>query len=645
MKKKKRKLIIIGIVIILITVVAFVGFGRMRGNSEKKPDRIEVVRRSPFVVKLNERGNLEPLIKVEVRSNVEGEIKKLYVDEGYDVVKGQELLKIDEKQIREEYNQAEANYKAAQAEWERAVENVTLSSGKLESDIQLAESTLKSAQANLEATKARAEQQKFQARTSIKNLEDLLEQDKIALKKVELALEQSRNAEKSAKAKLDNAKAELDRKEELYKKKFVSLQEVENAQLAHSSAQSQYESAQNDIQAQEKNVQSQQKSVENREMRIQAEKDDLKILEGSLAKEISQVEIQIQQAQERLNLLTKSEGSEKQITELAKATAEANLLRAKSALNNAKERWDWTTVVAPMTGRVVKCDVEEGEIVTSGRAAWSQGPPIMIIADLSKMIVKAYVHEFDIGKVKVGQRAEIEVSAYPDDVFEGEVKEISPSGQLMDNIIKFEVMVMVTKAPKPLMPSMTADVDIIVDERDNVLQLPLEAIVPREAIQVKADIKTEMLRKLKDQDVKITISDHPDTKLDGEVTEIAPAKPGFSTSEVTIVMKGSPKELQPGTSRTADIVISDDENIPNVQIRIETEKKHYVKLVKEEVGQIAKNPGEKEEKKDKGKEGEKEEEKMVKVGERTQSNIEILDGLKEGDKVKVVPVGGEKKEK
>jgi HlyD family secretion protein len=577
----KKKLIIIGVVIILVAVVIFVAVAKMRGRSEKKTDRIEVVRRGPFVVKLNERGNLEPLIKVDVRSNVEGEIEKLYVDEGYDVVKGQKLLKIDEKQIREEYNQSQANYNAAEAEMDRAMENITLSSGRLESNIQLGEST--------------------------------------------------------------NAKAELDRKEELHRKKFVSLQEVENARLAYSSAQSQYESAQNDVQAQEKDVQSREKSIESREMRIQAEKSDLENLKESLNKEEDQVEIQIQQAQERLDLLTKSEGSERQIAELAKTTAKASLLRAKSALNNAKERLDWTTIIAPMAGRVVQCDVEEGEIITSGRSAWSQGPAIMIIADLSKMIVKAYVHEFDIGKVKVGQRAEIEISAYPDDVFEGEVKEISPSGQPMDNIIKFEVMVMVTKAPKPLLPAMTADVDIIVDERDNVPQLPLEAVIPREAIQIKTDIKKEMLSKLRDQEVKIAISNYPDKTFDGKVTEIAQARPGFTTSEVTIIMKGSPKELQTGTSRTADIIISDDEKISNAQTRIETEKKYYVKLIKEETGEVTENPGDKEKKKDKGKEEKTEEEKMVKVGERTQSNIEILDGLKEGDKVKVVPVGGEKK--
>ena len=635
----KKKLIIIGVVIVLIAIVAFVVMAKMRGKSENKTDRIEVVRRGPFVVKLNERGNLEPLIKVEVRSNVEGEIKKLYVDEGYDVVKGQKLLEIDEKQIREEYNQFSANYDAAKAEMDRAEENIALISDKLESDIQLAEAGLRSAQANLEGTQSYNQQQLSQARTSISTMENLLEQDRISLKRNQLALDQAKSTERSAKTRLDNAKAELDRKKELYEKKFAALREVENAQTEYASAQSGYESAQKNVQSQEENGQTQKKIIENREVTLRAEKDDLETLKQSLDKQIRQIEIQVQQAQERLDILKKSEQGEKQIAELAKASAKANLLRAQSMINNAKERLDWATVISPMTGRVVQCKVEEGEIITSGRSAWSQGPPVMIVADLSKMIVKTYVHEFDIGKVKVGQRAEIEISAYPDDTFEGKVEEISPSGQPIDNIVKFEVMVMVTKAPKPLLPGMTADVDIIFDERDDVLQLPIEAVIPKEAVQVKADIKKEMLSKLKDQKIEIAISNYPDKTFGGKVVEIAPAKPGFSTSEVTIIMDGSPKELQTGTSRTANIVISDNEEIPNIQIRIDSEKKYYVKLIEKEAEEDAKNPGEKEKKE------EKEEEKMIKAGERTENNIEILDGLKEGDKVKVVPVGREGEEK
>lgn len=641
MRKVKKKLIIIGAVIILISG-AFVTVGRVRSKPDKKPDRIEIVRRGPFVAKLNERGNLEPLIKVDVRSNVEGEIEKLYVDEGYDVVKGQKLLKIDEKQIREDYNQSRANYDAALAEMNRTEENIKLSSGKLKSDIQLAESSLKSSEANLEGTKARAEQQRSQARISISNTEDSLEQDKITLKKAQLALEQAESAEKSAKARLDNAKSELDRKKELYDKKFVSLQEVENAQLAYSSAVSDHESAQKSIQSQRESHQSQQKSIDNRKMRLQAEKDDLQILEQSLTKQIRQAEIQIEQSKERLSILKESQDSEQQITELTKDGAKANLLRAESVLNNAKERLDWTTVIAPMTGRVVQCRIEEGEIITSGRSAWSQGPPVMIIADLSKMIVKSYIHELDIGKIEVGQKVEIKIEAYPDEIFEGEVKEISPSGQALDSIIKFEVMIIVTKAPKPLLPGMTAYVDIIYDERDNVLQLPIEAVNPKDTVKIKTYIKNDMLSKLRNQDVKIAISSHPDKTFEAKVSEIAPARQGFSSSEVTIFLKETPKELQLDTSRTANLIMSDEEQIPNIEARIYSEKEYYVKLVKEEVA-ISTN-----EEKVKGKEKEKEkqeEDKLIQIGERNQNSIEILDGLKEDDRIRVVPVGEEEGKK
>ena len=129
----KKKLIIAIVSIIMICVIVSVVVGMKRGKSKKKPDRIEVVRRGPFVVKLHETGNLEPLIKVDVRSNVEGEIEKLYVDEGYDVVKGQKLLKINEQQIKEEYNQASANYEAAKAEMDRASQSITLSADRMPS--------------------------------------------------------------------------------------------------------------------------------------------------------------------------------------------------------------------------------------------------------------------------------------------------------------------------------------------------------------------------------------------------------------------------------------------------------------------------------------------------------------------------------
>ncbi len=444
MKKKKKLITIISIIVILLAAGSVVGSKFLLRKPEKKNDRIEIVRRGPLVVKLSERGSLDSLIKVEVKSNVEGEIEKLYVDEGYEVVKGQQLLKIDEEQIKEEYNQARANFNAAQAEVDRSKENALLNMDRLVSDILLAKNSLSSARSSLESTKAQSAQQLSQAKISITNIKNLIEQDQISLNKAKIALEQADTSEKSALARLDNAKSELDRKKELYDKKFVPLRDVENAQLEYTSAQGQYDTAKSSVKSQKESIQSLEKTITSREATIQTENDNLKTLMDSIKEQEKQANIQIQQAIERLAILEKSMESEKQIASLALKSAEANKVRAQSSLNTTQQRLGWTTVVAPISGRIVQCQVEEGEIITSGRTAFSQGPPIMTIADLSQMIIKTQVHEFDISKVQVGQKAEIEVSSYSNEVFEGVVKEISPSAQFVENIIKVEVVISVT---------------------------------------------------------------------------------------------------------------------------------------------------------------------------------------------------------
>lgn len=630
---KRIILVVVGILFISASVSGFFVFKSKLSKDNKKTDRIEVVRRGAFVVRLSERGSLDSLVKVEVRSNVEGEIEKLYVDEGYDVVKGQELLKIDEKQIREEYNQAEANYNAAVAELDRAKENALLNMSKLESDIQLAENDLESAKANLAVIKARNQQQLSQARISISNLENLLAQDKINLTKAELALKQAKNNEATARVRFENAKAELERKQGLYEKKFISRHELETAQLEYASAKSDYESALNNIQSQTSNIEAQKKIIENREISLKAEMDDLETLKNSIAEEERQAQLRVEQAQERLNILKKNKERELQIISLAQKTAEANKIRAQSALNTARQRLGWTTVTAPISGRIIQCKVEEGEIITSGRTAWSQGPPLMTIADLSQMIVKVYMHEIDISKLRVGQKAEIRVDSYPNEVFEGEVKEISPSAQLMDNVIKFEVIVKVTKAPKPLLPGMSADVDIIVSERDNVLQLPLEAVITKETLKVKTDLRREQAEKLRNKKVEIVMKSYPDRKFPGRVFEVSASRAGMISSTVTIIMDGTPKELEPGKATTADIIISETgETIPNIEARIERERRDYAQLVKDM--------------KQEGKSTVIEtEERMIRTGERNQSSVEIIDGLREGDRVRVVPIGEEEKKK
>ncbi|MGB9596788.1 MAG: hypothetical protein ACPL7B_10950, partial [Candidatus Poribacteria bacterium] len=143
----------------------------------------------------------------------------------------------------------------------------------------------------------------------------------------------------------------------------------------------------------------------------------------------------------------------------------------------------------------------------------------------------------------------------------------------------------------------------------------------------------------------------PDKKFAGNVTQISDTKAGFSTSEIIITIEGSPNELQKGTTSTADIVLSNGDRISNLEAKIEGERVYFVKVVKNNSDESQNNKKRANLlnffSKNKGSEnGElQDEERIIKVGDRTQSSIEILEGLKEGEKVRIIPIGTEEKTK
>ena len=221
-----------------------------------------------------------------------------------------------------------------------------------------------------------------------------------------------------------------------------------------------------------------------------------------------QLAAELENAETRLQQILETTDEEKKLTVHAKAGAEAALLEADSTLKAQEERVAWTTVIAPMSGTVTRLNVEEGEIVTSGRSAFSQGPAILTIADLSRMVVKTRINEVDIAKIALGQKVEIRVDAYRDRVFEGRVSEIAPSaytgGQQGDGTITFEVMIEVVGSPPELLPGMSADVDIIVMEEGNLLQLPIDSVIDSEVLTVKVNVPANSIgRFTSDQEVEV----------------------------------------------------------------------------------------------------------------------------------------------
>jgi HlyD family secretion protein len=419
-----------------------------------------------------------------VKSNVEGEIEALYVSEGDYVEKGQILLKIDDKQIREERNQADANLKAAEAQLEQAQRNILLTATLKEGGLKQAQTAVDVAQASMKATKNTTIQMIIEASMEIAKTRNALEQDKISIRQAEIAERQAQLAMKQAQARLQsaevaqkNADAELQRIQKLYDKQFVSKGTLEDTQAKQAADSAQYEQAQQDLESHRETIKLQQenllalkKVLDERQMTLAFQEQNLELLREEHAAIEAQVEAELQNAKTHYEQLLASIDAEKEISVYSEASAQANSMRAQSNLKNAEERLAWTTIKSPIYGTITQLSVKIGEIITSGRSAFSQSPVLMVISDLSRIVVRVNVNEVDIGKIKVGQRAEIRASAYPDRSFAGEVTKIAKSGQKNRDLISFEVLVMVIDPPKELLPGMSADVDIIYTSQDTSRQ-------------------------------------------------------------------------------------------------------------------------------------------------------------------------------
>ena len=165
---------------------------------------------------------------------------------------------------------------------------------------------------------------------------------------------------------------------------------------------------------------------------------------------------------------------------------EYNYLNAKSQLQNteaslakARRNLSYATITSPIDGVVISREVEEGQTVAAG----FETPCLFVIAaDMTQMEVVADVDEADIGGVQEGQRAVFTVDAYPDDTFEGVVKQVrmgstsSSSSSTTSTVVTYEVVIAASNPDLKLMPRLTADVTIYKNEHDNVLSVPNKAL-------------------------------------------------------------------------------------------------------------------------------------------------------------------------
>jgi len=285
---------------------------------------------------------------------------------------------------------------------------------------------------------------------------------------------------------------------------------------------------------------------------------------------------------------------------------------ADSRLEKARDILNKTTIKAPMAGVITSVDVEVGEIAQA-QTSFTQGKTLMVISDLSAFEVEVEIDETDIADLVIDQKAAIEIDAFPDKVFAGRVTEIGNSATTSgygstDQSTNFKVKVILLESNQKIRPGMSATVDITTNEKNDVLALPIQAIVMRNQEDLKDKMTTASAKDKKSGQASDTKASKPkpaQSESSAEVVEEVSEQPGQ--------LDGENKTTE--TGETADPADSLSEG-PHPAVQ--KNKKNDIKgvfLVKKEIAHFT----------------------AVTTGISDQQNIEIISGIKENDEVVTGP--------
>jgi HlyD family secretion protein len=179
-------------------------------------------------------------------------------------------------------------------------------------------------------------------------------------------------------------------------------------------------------------------------------------------------------------------------------SSRAQLEQARAGLQEAKDNLAKTRLTAPISGRVVRLAVEEGEVAVPGTFSRETGL-LMTIADLSVILAKVQVDETDVVRLNTRDSVEVNIDAYPDTTFTGQVTKISHSAKLTatqtasgsnDRAVDFDVEITLKAPPADIRPDLSCTARIVTDTRNNTLSIPIIALTVRDHEKVPNETET-----------------------------------------------------------------------------------------------------------------------------------------------------------
>lgn len=184
------------------------------------------------------------------------------------------------------------------------------------------------------------------------------------------------------------------------------------------------------------------------------------------------------------------------VTSATYASTSSQVDQARASLQEAKDNLAKTRIYAPISGRVTRLAVEEGEVAVPGTFSRETGL-LMTVADLGVILAKVDVDETDVVRLALGDSVSVSIDAFPDTAFVGRVTKIGNSAKLAaaqggsntERAVDFEVEVQLDRPPADIRPDLSATARIVTETRKQALSIPIIALTVREHENVPNELK------------------------------------------------------------------------------------------------------------------------------------------------------------
>jgi RND family efflux transporter MFP subunit len=410
-------------------IVLYLSLGS--GVRVKAGDVFEV-RRGQFVAKITEPGELRALDSVTVSALKDLAIIYL-IPEGTTVAKGDVLVRFDPGKYEAQLDEANAALAVSEADLLKAETDVEAQKQRLQSEVARFQMEARYAQLDLDDLKKRP-------------LPNDQAQVKMEVRRAQLA---SQNAEAKRKAL-----------PALVQKGFITPDTLTDAELRALEARTVLQAAQFNLE---------------------------RVMAGATPAELERAQIRLEEATFALNKAQSGMDSQVQSFGASVAREKANIQRSKKLILTAETKLKVQEIKAPREGLVVyaKASDKSNDKVSLGMVAY-EGQTILYLPNLSTIVADTEVNEVDIGKVQVGGPVDLEFDSFPGAVLHGTVMKIGSLAKMKQTptgasagIKVFDVTVKIEDKDDRLRPGLTATVGIIVEHRDNVLSVPVSAVLAR----------------------------------------------------------------------------------------------------------------------------------------------------------------------